>query len=141
MSWTPFAFLLPLGVAIAGLVASDWYMRRVSTRLGGVLPQSPVPAFQFPSGWKQWSLRLGQYAGALFGLWILFATNSFLAHIVLLAICAEFFRRAYVHRIKPLMALGATRRDLWTFILGVSAFVISIAWFLHDFINRRYGAV
>jgi len=116
-------------------------MRRVATRLGGVLPQSAVPAFQLPHGWKQWSLWLGQYAIALFGLWIFFATNSLLAHIILVAICAEFFRRAYVHRIKPVMALGATRRDFWAFILGLSAFVVSIAWFLHDFLNRRYGAV
>jgi hypothetical protein len=141
MSATLYTFLIALCLMIGGVVASDRYMRRVSARLGCVSPPGAARTATVPSGWRQWLLWLSQSALVAIGLWVFFASNNLAAHAVLLLICGEMFRRAYVYRVRPLKALGATPREVSISVLGIALFVLPLAWALHMFLKSHYGAV
>lgn len=139
MALSTYSFYIFLCVGLVGIFVSDRHIRRISARLGNVSFRPPTAAAP-AGGWKRWGSLVGGNALSLIGLLIVFKTNYLLAHVVVVAWFGELAWLAYVHRVMPLVAKGATRRDVAGLMFSVLLIILPLAWALHVFLNRFYGA-
>jgi hypothetical protein len=137
-----YQFFIWLAVGLGGIFSSDWYIRRVFIRLGGPsVNQKTKPYGSWPpSGWIGWLRFLGEYVASLIGLFIFFKSNWLLAHAVLAVMFINLGRLAYLHRIKPVIALNPTRVEICGIAFSLSAFLLPLIWSLHVFLNHLYRA-
>lgn len=128
-----------MGLGLAGMLVAGWHIRRVAYRLGYVASSHELNGGPIV-GPKRWIFMIGGASFNLGALFLFLYTNSLLAHAVIPVLLGALLWPLYIHRLKPLVALGVSRTTMAGIAMSVLLAFSLFAWGMHLFVERFYNA-